>query len=154
MRFVKANVNPKRKKTGDCVIRAIVQASCLPYEQVAKMMFDAYMETGYSFDSRECAEIILTKLGFEKRKKPFKPNGKTYCVGEAYQFIKPDEIAVLNVAHHFSCVKGDKLIDLWDCSKKSVYGYYVRQATSPEELQVYGAKIEQTKEVASQRFVL
>lgn len=154
MRFVKVNVNPKRKKTGDCVIRAIVQATCLPYEEVAKMMFDASMESGYAFASREAAEIVLMKLGFTKHKKPFKANRKTYSVGETYSLIAKDEIAVLNVANHFSCVKGDKLIDLWDCSRKSIYGYYTRKAATPEELKVYGGEIEQTKEIGSSRTLL
>lgn len=154
MRFVKVNVNPKRKKTGDCVVRAIVQATCLPYEEVAKMMFDAYMESGYSFASREAAEIVLSKLGFTKHKKPFKASGKTYSVGETYSLIDKDEIAVLNVANHFSCVKGDKLIDLWDCSGKSIYGYYTKKAETQDQLMVYGGKIEQTKEIAGKRFIL
>ena len=149
MEFVKANVNPKGKKTGDCVVRAIVQATCMPYAEVMKMMFDISIASGYSFASRQVAESLLTKLGFEKHKKPFKPSGKTYCVAEAAMLLEEDDIAVLNVANHFTCVKGGKLIDLWDCSSKSIYGYFTKKAKSMDELNVYGArKIEETYEIA------
>ena len=38
--FFEFNNNPKGKKTGDCVIRALAQASGKPYLEVYKELFD------------------------------------------------------------------------------------------------------------------
>ena len=60
-------------------------------------------------------------------KKPFKPSGYTYHARELDEILPVGSVAVVQVANHFTCVKGRNLIDTWDCSRKSVYGYWVRE---------------------------
>lgn len=143
MRFYLVNVNPKNKKTGDCAVRAVCQATNLPYKDVAKELFDEWMKAGYEMTDHRVVRKVLERHGFVEYGKPKKDNGKTYCVGEINQLIGDDAIALVQVANHYTVVKGENLIDLWDCSAKSVYRYFVRKPTSRKELEVYGGVIKE-----------
>ena len=56
---------------------------------------------------------------------PFKADGTTYRAGEMDSLLGSGESAVVQIAHHVTCVSGGKLTDVWDCRGKSVYGYWV-----------------------------
>lgn len=124
LKFYPCNVNPHNRKTSDCVVRAIAQASGKDYDEVAKDLFDEWMRTGYEMTSNKTVDAVLAKYGFVQFKKPFKPNGKTYMAREMDELLDPDESCVVRIANHLTCAKGGYLIDLWDCGSKSVYGYY------------------------------
>jgi len=121
------NVNFKNKKTGDCVVRAVAEAASLPYKEAARMLFDEWMRTGYEMTDNKCVTKVLETLGFVKMKKPFKPTGHTYMAKEMDEVMPAGSVAVVQVANHLTCVKGGSLIDTWDCSRKSVYGYWVKE---------------------------
>lgn len=125
--FAKHNANFKNRKTCDCVIRAIAEASSIPYKDAAKRLFDEWMSTGYDMTSNKVVDKVLSDLGFVKKGKPFKENGKTYCAIEMDKLIGQTDAAVVQVASHLTCVKGQYLIDLWDCGVKSVYGYWIKK---------------------------
>lgn len=157
MRFLKVNVNPHNKKTGDCATRAVCQACNIPYEDAAKELFDEWMATGIEMTHPKVFEAVLSRHGFEKHGKPFKSDGKTFSVEELVDHVnqgyKEPKILVVQVANHWTVVKGDKLIDLWDCSMKSVYGYYEKNVLH-EELRVYGGLIKESKEAKGRRVTL
>ena len=134
--FLPVNVNPHHRKTGDCATRAICQACNIPYEQAAKELFDEWMRTGYDMTTPRVFASVLAKHGFVKFGKPRKPDGTTYRVGDMVEEFGKDHILVMQVANHWTVSKGDRLIDLWDCSNKSVYGYYSKMADE-NELRVY-----------------
>lgn len=137
LEYIELNVNPKRKKTGDCSTRALCQATNTPWADVLKMQCDESIRSCYDPTSDKVAEVLLSKLGFEKMGKPFKPDGTTYAVCEMDQILKPDDIAVLKVAHHWVCVKGTQYVDTWNSGCKSVYGYYVKHKCKPNDLLLY-----------------
>lgn len=151
MRFLNVNVNPWNKKTGDCATRAVCQACNIPYKQAAKELFDVWMETGEEMTLPKTIAIVLQKHGFEKFGKPKHSDNTTYSVEQLGKKYGKDHIIVVQVANHWTTIKDDKLIDLWDCSMKSVYGYYIRKATSPEELKVYGGEIKESKDCRGKR---
>lgn len=51
--FELRNVNPKNKKTGDCVIRALTIATEQPYEVVRDELFELMKKTGYTMLSKK-----------------------------------------------------------------------------------------------------
>lgn len=152
MEFALVNVNPKHRKTTDCATRAVCQACNIPYKEAAQALFDEWMRTGYEMTSSKVFESVLTKYGFTKHGKPLNPwTNKTYSVGEIYKLIKEDEIAVVQVANHYTVVKGGRIIDLWDCSPKSIYRYYTKKASCSKDLEVYGGEIKAIKQAEGRR---
>lgn len=125
-KFEKYNANPFKKKTGDCVIRAICVALKEEWEDTYKGLFNTTMETGYSVSSKENYKEYLLRKGYKMEKMPKKENGKRYTVKEFIEKIaKPNENYVINLANHLTCIEKGKLVDTWDCSRKSVGNYWV-----------------------------
>lgn len=137
LEYIELNVNPKRKKTGDCSTRALCQATNTPWVKVIEMQCEESKRSCYDPTSPQVAEALLERLGFVKMKKPFKPNGKTYCVQEMDELVGPSDIALVQVANHWVCVKGKRYIDIWDCGRKSVYRYFVKRGCTSDDLALY-----------------
>lgn len=125
--FKNINNNFKNKKTSDCVIRALSGASGKDYKQVAQELFDIYMKTGYMMNDKHCYEKWLESNGFVKMKQPRKYDNSKYLVGEIDRLIRLNENAVISCANHLTCVYNDELVDIWDCRKKTIGNYYVKQ---------------------------
>ena len=153
MRFLLVNVNPWNKKTGDCATRAICQACNIPYKEAAKELFDEWMRTGEEMTYPKTIQNVLEKHGFTRFGKPKHSDNTTYSVEQIGKKFGKEHIIVVQVANHWTVIKGDKLIDLWDCSGKSVYGYYIKPATE-EEMKVYGGEIKKSSEAKGRRFLL
>jgi|SRR5690606_29910674 len=125
--FEKRNVNPKNKKTGDCVIRALTIATEQPYEVVRDELFELMKKTGYSMDSKQNYERYLKQKGWIKHKQPRKSNGKKYKVAEIDKFIEQNERVVISIANHLTATENGKIIDLWDCRSYTILNYYTKK---------------------------
>lgn len=154
MRYLQVNVNPHKKKTTDCATRAICQACNIPYEQAAKELFDEWMHTGYEMTEPRVFQAVLERHGFIKFGKPKHSDNTTYSVEQLGAKFGANSILVVQVANHWTVIKDDKLIDLWDCSGKSVYGYYIKQNVSQDELKVYGGEIKKSGNCKGRRIRL
>lgn len=124
--FVKENVNPKGVETGDCVFRSIVKATGLPYKKVVEDMTAIFMETGYTSNSRETAHEYLTQIGFQEVKMPRPKKGETRLKVSDIAKLSVDKPIICNVANHFTACVGGKVYDIWDCTSKAVYSYYIK----------------------------
>lgn len=145
MEFLKININPKNKKTTDCAVRAVAQACNTPYDKAAKELFDAWMETGYEMTEPRVIAKVLAHYGFIQMGKPKHANNKTYSVKELCDELGKGHIILAQVAGHYTVLKGDKLLDLWDCSTCCVYRYFIKKATSSRELVPLGKVLEDKK---------
>lgn len=126
MDFVKYNANPKGRKTGDCVIRAICTALNEPWEETYKGMLDVALDTGYAISCTDNFTEYLSRKGYEKQKMPKKENGKKYTVEEFANIIaKPKKVYVVNICNHTTVIKNKNLYDLWNCGRKSVLNYWI-----------------------------
>lgn len=124
--FVKENVNPKGVVTGDCVFRSIVKASGFPYRKVVEDMTAIFMETGYTTSSRETAHAYLTRIGFKEVKMPRPQKGDKRPRVSDIAKLSVEKPIVCNVANHFTACVGGKCYDIWDCTDKAVYSYYIK----------------------------
>lgn len=121
--YLNKNVNPKGKKTGDCVIRAISLALDKNYEQVYKELFELSLKTGYMINDKRNEEKYIISNGFVKHKQPKKPNGKKYTVGEIDKLCK-NPVILVSCARHLTVVLNGMLTDIWDCRAKCISNYY------------------------------
>ena len=154
MRFLETNVNPRKKKTGDCAVRAVCQACNIPYRQAAEELFGEWMSTGWEMTCPKTIAKVLADHGFERFGKPKHADNTTYSVGQLCEKYGKGNIIVAQVANHWTVTKGDKLIDSWDCSMKSVYGYFIKKAQSESELEVYGGEAKPSKTAKGRRIRL
>ena len=117
------NINPKGKKTGDCVVRALSLALGRDYVDVYRELFDISLLTGYIINDKRVEEKFLTKHGFVKHKQPKKPSGKKYLIGEIDKICR-DKVIVISCAHHLTVVLDGTLVDSWDCRGKCISNYF------------------------------
>lgn len=132
--FEKRNVNPKNRKTSDCVIRAITAASGKKYETVYKDLIDISFKTGYMIDEKRVYEKLLENYGFVKHKQPRKWDGTKFTIGEIDELIDGVMVdgydigsVVISCANHLTAVIDGKVIDLWDCRRKCISNYYTKR---------------------------
>lgn len=125
------NLNFKKKKTGDCVTRALMVALNLSYQETAKLQFETWMKTGFHTTDKKNYSKILEDAGFIKHKMPkkFHDDGtkSRYKVGEIDLLVHPSEIAFIDLAGHSVVYKDQSLIDFWDCRKKSISNYWTKE---------------------------
>ena len=123
--YKEENLNFKNKKTTDCVIRAISKAEGKDYKEVAQGLFDCFIKTGYAMNDKKCYEKYLEQLGWQKKKQPRKRDNTKYLVGEA-NLIGFDRIMILSCAHHLTCKVGNAIVDIWDCRRKTIGNYWIK----------------------------
>ena len=122
--FRKFNINPKGKKTTDCVVRALTFALQVPYEQVLKELFDMQIKTGYCLLDKQCYERVLANHGFIKVKQPRHCDNTKYTVGEIDDLTS--KRCVISIANHLTAAEGGIVYDLWDCRRKTIGNYFIK----------------------------
>ena len=126
MEFIKYNANPKGRKTGDCVIRAICTALNETWEDTYKGLLEVALDTGYAVSCTENYEEYLKRKGYIKQKMPRKSNKRKYTIAEfAEELAKPKLTYIVNIANHTTMIRNKNLYDLWNCENKCVLNYWI-----------------------------
>lgn len=123
--FKEMNVNPHKRKTCDCVVRALTVAFEEDYNKVYTELFNTSLKTGYMLNEKRVEDIVLANHNFIKMKQPKKTNGTKYTVNEI-RLLSKASVIVIRVAHHLTVVKDGVLIDTWNCGYKTINNYYVK----------------------------
>lgn len=120
--YIEENVNPKKKKTGDCVIRAVTKATGQDWHKV----FFELCKLGDSMcempNSTNVVEQYLKQFGFVRvsykvRRGDKRPTVKSFCRDH------PKGVYVLRVANHEVCAINGNYYDIWDCGDCAVYSW-------------------------------
>lgn len=128
LKYEERNVNPKNKKTCDCVVRAITSASNKPYNDVLNDLVKTMTKTGYMIDEKRCYEKVLESYGFTKMKQPRKEDNTKYLVRELDKLVNSDNYdVVVSMTGHLTCVKHNTIIDIWNCGSKTISNYFIRR---------------------------
>lgn len=130
LEFTNVNVNPKGRKTGDCSTRAIAGTLNISWEEALKQQVKWSLKTYYDLTSKQVVEKVLSEWRFVKMKQPRKYNGKKYEVRELDEILTPKQLeegVLVTVANHHTCIKEGKIQDTWNCGRKSVGNYYIRE---------------------------
>ena len=124
MIYKEYNANPKNRKTSDCVVRALTIATGKDYKTIYTELFNISLENGYFLNEKRVEDVLLEREGFKKQKQPRKIDGTKYKVKEVLQLTNA-YIIVIRVAHHLTVVKDGVLLDIWNCSEKTINNYYI-----------------------------
>ena len=121
------NLNPKGKFIGDCVIRAIANATNQKWEQTLRELTECAIKIGDVASDRKTFNKYLEQKGFTKMPMPKKLDGTKYEIWEWMNKnpskIKEYEI-VISIANHLTCIKNGKSEDIWNCSRGKKMGNY------------------------------
>lgn len=116
--FRKENINPKGRKTGDCVVRAIAKAEAKSWIEI----YDILVEMGRQLcslpNNRDVYQEYLKK--YEKVDVFHLVNGKKkrYTAKDVCQW---DGAYIVGLANHLTVIEGNCIVDTWDCGRKSAY---------------------------------
>ena len=121
------NVNPKNKFGGDCVVRAIANATNQTWEQTVREMTELGIKLGFVLNDHHVYEKYLLLKGFVQAKEPRDVYNQKITVVEFIRKYKENNVIVMNVgSHHVSCIKNGKVNDIWDCSKETMHKYWYK----------------------------
>ena len=123
--FIYDNVNPKGKRTSDCIVRAICRATETEYNAVIERICKLSIKYGIGLcDKKMVEKYMLNYLQAHKQKQIRKPDN-TKITGKEFCERFPVGKYVINIgSNHLSCVIDGKIHDRWDCSDKTVGNYW------------------------------
>lgn len=124
------NMNPLRRRTGDCVYRALSFFLDVSWRQLLDELVGWAADRGLTnFNFRSTYNEFLKEKGYVRHRAPEK--GMTvgrFCA----EFAEPGMVYVVSCPRHLTVVKWigwagrPMIVDTWDCSSKIVDGYWVR----------------------------
>ena len=129
LNYLELNVNPKKRKTGDCSTRALVSCIGIDYNTALDLQVQEAKKSYYDITSRQVTEKVLEKFGYYKMKQPRKDDNTKYKVKEMDQVLTNKDLqngVIVNVAHHYVTLRDSNYIDIWDSGNKCVGNYFVK----------------------------
>ena len=133
-KFLCKNNNPKGKKTCDCTIRAFVELTGKPADEIISELTAIYIKTGYFIDDPKCYEKWLKNNGYEKQKQfkyatGAKITGAGFCNYLDFHNYTGTIVAHIG-SHHITTFvpteEGYRIQDTWDCSDRCVGNWWVK----------------------------
>ena len=95
MKFIEFNINPRRKRTKDCVIRAITTNKT--WKSVYRGFTELGIKKGLMINDRNNWKAYLKNLGYEVRKMPRRDDRTRYTLEEfCAELAKSNIVKVAN----------------------------------------------------------
>lgn len=110
-KLVYCNINPEKKLTGDCVIRAIALALGLTWYEASDMLYLNARNCSCEMSELKCYSRLLDNMPeLERIDKPY----VGYTIGELCDLLD-DGIYLLRIEGHLTCMISKKVFDIWNC---------------------------------------
>lgn len=117
--FKEFNAHPKGIKTTDCVVRAISTSGNTDYNTCRRELnqlkrdwgFTSYKDTKFLYKYFEGYSRLIFKA----------IKGEPRIKGTDFTKLHPKGTYVLKMTGHVTCCKDGVILDIWDCSYRSVY---------------------------------
>ena len=124
--FNKVNVNPLKKKVGDCSIRAISTATGKDWDIVFMDLCEIAFDLKCMPNGDEATDQYLKANNFVRIPIKITKGSKRPTV-ESFTKEHAQGTYVLRVANHMVAVKEGMYHDTWDSGTCCVYSYWVKQ---------------------------
>ena len=131
LEFGKYNANPKGKKTGDCVVRALSVAMNKDYEVVMRDLFELGLKKGFTFNDQRTYEAYLLEHGWIKVPQPRKKDKSWYRISDLDQFVSNWQTTIVTTTGHVAAKVGNVIVDTFDCRQKFIGNYFINSNESP-----------------------
>lgn len=126
------NLNPLKRRTGDCVYRAMARFLGVSWRQALDDLVCWAADRGLTnFNFRSTYNEFLSSKGFRRHRAPKKGiTVEEFCAGYAekgklYILSCPRHLTIADWPEHLEeCI----IVDTWDCSKRNVDGFWVRDS--------------------------
>lgn len=117
--FTEFNAHPKGLKTSDCVVRAISTSINTGYNACRRELNQLKRDWGFT-DYKDTKFLYKYFEGYPRL--IFKAiKGEPRIKGSDFTELHPKGTYILKMAGHVTCCKDGVILDLWDCSYRSVY---------------------------------
>lgn len=117
-KFINENINPKKRKSGDCVIRAIAKAENKSWTDVFESLIEISREEYTVPNDSRVYDRYLKDYSTINVFKMVKGKKKRYRVSEIAEF---EGSYVVSIAGHMTAVVDGFIYDIWDCSDSCAY---------------------------------
>lgn len=123
--FYYINLNPLKKRTGDCVVRALAFFLGIPWKEA---FFDLIMfcaDKGLvNFNYISTYTAFMKDKGYVRQKPPY----KGISIGEFCENIADDGyVYIILTKRHMTIICDRDVFDTWDCRDRDVIYYWKRQ---------------------------
>ena len=121
------NANPKNRRTGDCVIRALSLFLDKSWDDVLEGLFEVAMKEKTVPTDDTCYKKYLSSLGYTMKKQPRKSDNTKYTGTEFCKKVaKSNHKYLVHIGgHHIVCISENKINDIWDSSDGCIGNYWV-----------------------------
>ena len=138
-RILYLNLNPAKRRTGDCVYRALAFFLSVTWRQALDGLVAWAADQGLTnFNYRSCYTRYLREKGFQRHRSPRKGvTVEEFCD----EFAEKGKVYILSCSRHLTIVEwpehfsGAVIVDTWDCGGKVVDGFWERSVSSMEPVE-------------------
>lgn len=126
-KYYQPNKKDIKDKSGDCAVRCICKAENIEWLEAYDIMSQYAREVQSPFNVKMGFEHVVTRLGYKYKGISNRAGSKRPTVNEfAEKHKKGTYICV--IANHYVTIQDGKYYDIWDSGKKSMYGYWTKEA--------------------------
>lgn len=111
--FRHLNLNPYRKRTGDCVIRAIACAFDIGWVEASDLLYEVARSIGCEMSCLGCYTTLFSDMNL------FEVDPEDASVGELADMYS-DSIMLVRIEGHLTCTRYGDVVDIWDCRDEIV----------------------------------
>lgn len=123
--WVYYNPNPRGRRTGDCVIRAVCAATGLDWHTVYTGVALAGNAMADMPSGNRVWQLYLRSMGWRRRESP-DTCPDCYTV-EDFADEHPDGVYILGTGTHVVCSYFGRIMDTWDSRTEPIEYYYYRK---------------------------
>lgn len=110
-KFIYCNLNPEKKLTGDCVIRAIALALGISWYEASDLLYFSARNCSCEMSEFSCYSRLLDNLPqLERIDKPY----VGYTINELCDLLN-DGTYLLRIEGHLTCMIDGVVHDIWYC---------------------------------------
>ena len=125
-RWHEYNPKPKKKKVGDCALRAYCAAFGWTWEEAFEKSSEIAKDEAIMMDTHKTCEKVMEGEGYVLDEEFKKSKRKDLTVNE-FALTHPYGTYFLNTHGHLLCVKDGEYWDSWDSGKKKVRRIYIKK---------------------------
>ena len=127
-KYYQPNKKDLKDEYGDCVIRALTKLTGKVWEDVFDDLVPIARELQCMPNGQPCYEAYLKREGFVYHGVSNAKGTKRPTI-DRFAKDHPSGVYMARVAHHVVAIIEGVYYDTWDSGYKSMYGYWVKEAT-------------------------